>query len=62
MTRGEDRVTTFLFTAAASGCLTESITRFISLMRLTPSVVICGVLGTVALVLLLLQMGLASDG
>jgi len=61
VTRGEERATTFLLTAIASGCLTESITRTVSLMRFTPSAIVCGVLGVFALVLLLLQMGLIND-
>lgn len=61
MSRGEDRATTFLFTALATGCLTEALTRFISLMRITPSVIICGAVGVVSLGLLLFQMGLAVD-
>ena len=61
MSRGEDRATTFLFTALATGCLTEALTRFVSLMRFTPSVCICGGLGVVFLGMLLLQMGLAED-
>lgn len=61
MTRGEDRVSTFLFTALSVGCLTESITRTVSLMRFTPSAIICAVAGVVFLGLLLIQMGLAEN-
>lgn len=61
MTRGEDRVSTFLFTAISAGCLTESVTRTISLMRCTKSAVICAILGVVALVFLLIQMGLGDS-
>jgi len=61
MSRGEDRATTFLFTAISTGCLTESITRFVSLMHITPSVVICGIVGVIFLGLLLFQMGLCAE-
>jgi len=61
MSRGEDRSTTFFLTALSVGCLTESLTRFVSLMRVTHSVIICGVLGVLALLVLLFQMGLGED-
>lgn len=60
-TRGEERVSTFLLTAFAVGFLTESITRFLSLMHKTPSVVLCGILGLLSLLFLLMHMGLTSD-
>jgi hypothetical protein len=58
MSRGEERSSIFLLTAGATGLLTESVTRFVSLMRVTPSVVLCGLL---ALIFLLLHMGLTAD-
>jgi len=61
MTRGEERASTFLLTAITTGCLTESVTRTVSLMRFTPSAIICGFVGVVFLGLLLVQMGL-GDG
>lgn len=61
MTRGEDRTTTFLLTALTSGLLTESLTRFVSLMRFTVSQGVCGGLGLVALLLLFMHMGLSGD-
>jgi hypothetical protein len=61
MTRGEERTSIFLFTLLSVGPLTESITRFLSLMRLTPSVVVGFFVGLFFLVLLLIQMGLTSD-
>lgn len=61
MSRGEDRATTFFLTATTVGCLTESFTRFVSLMRPTPSILICGVFGTISLFFLLFQMGLNAD-
>ena len=61
MSRGEDRATTFFLTAISVGCLTESLTRFISLMRFTPSVALCAIFGVIALFFLLFQMGLNAD-
>lgn len=60
MTSGEDRTATFFLTAISVGCLTEAVTRFISLMRIVPSVIICLIVGIIALFLLLFQMGLAE--
>lgn len=61
MSRGEERSSIFLLTLVSSACLTESLTRFVSLMRCTPSVIICGVFGLVALAVLFLHMGLTAD-
>jgi hypothetical protein len=61
MSRGEERTTIFLLTFLATFCLTESITRFLSLMRCTPSVFICSILGVFFLVVLLGHIGLTSD-
>lgn len=61
MTRGEDRTTTFLLTALATGLLTESLTRFVSLMRFTVSIGICGIVGLMALGLLFMHLGLGND-
>lgn len=61
MTRGEDRTTTFLLTALSVGFLTEATTRFLSLMRATISVRLCGGLGLLFLLLLFMHMGLMDD-
>jgi hypothetical protein len=61
MTLGEDRTTTFILTAAATGLLTEGLTRFMSLMRATISVRVALPLGVLALILLFMHMGLGSD-
>ena len=61
MSRGEERVSTFILTAAAVGFLTEAITRFVSLMRFVPSVKICLIFGLLSLFFLLMHMGLTSD-
>lgn len=61
MTRGEDRTSTFLLTALSTGFLTEALTRFISLMRVTHSVVICGIIGLVSLIFLFMHFGLGDD-
>lgn len=61
MSSGELRATTFLFTAVSVGCLTEAVTRFVSLMRCTPSVVFCAIIGIVTLAMLIMHMGLLED-
>jgi len=62
MTRGEERSSIFLLTLLSAVPLTESITRFLSLMRVTLSVVACGVVGLFFLVVLIVHIGLTSDG
>jgi hypothetical protein len=61
MSRGEERSTIFLLTTVTVGCLTEAITRFVSLMRFTLSIKICFSVGVLGLVLLFLEMGLTED-
>jgi formate/nitrite transporter FocA (FNT family) len=62
VTRGEERSSIFLLTLLTAVPLTESITRFVSLMRLTPSVLLCGFVGLFFLVVLIIHIGLTSDG
>lgn len=60
MTRGEERATVFLLTAVPVGCLTEAVTRTVSLMRVTVSAGVCFILGGIFLIVLLLHLLLST--
>lgn len=61
MSVGEAKASIFTLTTITVGCLTMAITRYVSLMRITPAVVLGMVFGCIGLFFLLLHMGLASD-